>query len=160
MSSDDSTKLALEHSRQLFIYHAGQRIQSLNFYFVAIAVFLTGFGFLATANLGSGERAIFGTMLALAGFWLTQFIQGLDKRNECLVHCDEDLLKYAEAIMANPAPPACPVPEWEVTKRAGEDNKAKHYTKMVPYIFALYKALSVIGGIYFACPWIVAALRR
>ena len=153
----DATKLALEHSRELFIYHAGQRIQSLNFYFVAITVFLTGFGFLATSDLGSGERAIFGIVLALAGCCLTHLIQGLDERNEQLVRYDEKLLEYAEAEMAKSSEPA--VLDWEVTKRAGEyKDGVKHYRKIVPSIFALYKALSLIGGIYFVCVWIIAWL--
>src|ERR1044071_7173736 len=60
MNVDESTKLALEHARSLFIYHAGQRIESLNRYFVTITVFLTGFGVLANSKLELGDRALFG----------------------------------------------------------------------------------------------------
>lgn len=155
MNSDELTKLALEHSRELFIYHAGQRIQSLNFYFVAITVFLTGFGFLATSALGPGDRALFGIVLAFAGFYITHLFQELDKRNEQLVHSDESLLKYAEETLANMSTP--PLSEWKVAACA-EKFRGRHYTKIVPSIFGLYKFLSFVGGIYSVWPWTSAAL--
>ena len=40
MTQDEQVKLALEHARSMFTYHAGQRMSSLNFYLVAIAAFL------------------------------------------------------------------------------------------------------------------------
>jgi hypothetical protein len=157
MDSDESTKLALEHARSLFIYHAGQRIQSLNFYFVAITLFLTGFGFLASSNLGPTDRAFVGIVLAFAGFFITHLFQELDKRNEQLVHCDESLLKYAEGTLANMSDPV--LSEWKITECAEKPEKGvRRYAKIVPHIFRLYKAVSIIGGIYFALPWAKAAL--
>lgn len=156
MNSDESTKLALEHSRTLFIYHAGQRIQSLNFYFVAITVFLTGFGVLAISKVDPADRALFGTVLAAAGFYLTHLFQRLDKRNEQLVHCDESLLKYAEDALAKTSDP--PLSEWKAAERAEELKPGvQHYTKIVPNIFGLYKFLSIIAGIYSVLPWIKSA---
>jgi hypothetical protein len=153
MNADDSTKLALEHARSLFIYHAGQRIQSLNFYFVAITLFLTGFGFVASSNLGPAGRAFVGIVLALAGFRITQLFQALDKRNEELVHCDESLLKDAEAALTKVSDPV--VSAWEVTALSEKPEKgAKRYAKIVPSIFHLYMTVSILGGIYFACPWV------
>lgn len=157
MDSEQLTKLALQHSRELFIYHAGQRIQSLNFYFVNITVFLTGFGFLAISNMGPPDRALFGIVLAVAGFYITHLFQELDKRNEQLVHCDEALLKHAEETLAKMSNP--PVPEWKVLACADESKQGiRHYEKIVPSIFGLYKALNFIGGIYSVWPWTKAAL--
>jgi hypothetical protein len=157
MNADDSTKLALEHARSLFIYHAGQRIESLNRYFVTITVFLTGFGVLATSKLELGDRALFGLVLACGGFFITHLFKGLDKRNHQLVQCDESLLVYAEEKMAKLSNPL--VPAWEVTKAAAKHREGvPHYTTIVPSIFRLYMAVSILGGIYFAWPWVQAAL--
>lgn len=159
MDSNELTKLklALEHSRGLFIYHAGQRIQSLNFYFVAITVFLTGFGFLATSKLEPGNRALIGLVLAIAGFCLSHFIQALDKRNEQLVHCDEFLLKCVEERLATTSEP--PIPEWKVIACSEKPKQGvRHYAEIVPKIFRLYKGLSIFAGVYFTWPWIRAAL--
>jgi hypothetical protein len=157
MDADNSIKVALEHARSLFIYHAGQRIQSLNFYFVAITLFLPGFGFLASSNLGPADRAFIGIVLAFAGFFVTHLFQKLDKRNEELVHCDEFLLRDAEKAASTVSDPV--VSAWEVTARSEHPEKgALRYAKIVPSIFRLYKAISILGGIYFAWPWVQAAL--
>jgi hypothetical protein len=156
MDPDESTKLALEHSRELFIYHAGQRIQSLNFYFVAITVFLTGFGALAISEVDPVDRALFGIVLASAGFYLTLLFQRLDKRNEQLVHCDEFLLEKAEKKLADLEPALI---EWKVTESAKKlSNKVRHYTEIVPSIFGLYQILSIIAGMYSVWPWAKTAL--
>lgn len=150
MSPDDSIELAIQHARELFIYHAGQRIQSLNFYFVAIAVFLTGFGFVATAKMTDGVRALFGIVLAIAGIYITKLFQDLDKRNEQLVHCDEKLLKAAEQKMVGTV-----IPEWNITEcYEQQKDGVPHYVTVVPNIFKLYIGLSAVGGIYSVVPWI------
>lgn len=156
MDADDSTKFALEHARSLFIYHAGQRIESLNRYFVTITVFLTGFGFLATSKLDPGNRALFGLALAVGGLFITHRFKRLDDRNHKLVQHDESLLIYAEAAMANLSDP--PVTKWEVTKAAGEDSEVPHYATIVPSIFYFYMVVSILAGIYFAWPWVHAML--
>jgi hypothetical protein len=153
MDPTESTKLALQHARELFIYHAGQRIQSLNFYFVAIAVFLSGFGFLASSKMELEERAFFGIVLACGGFYVTRLFQQLDERNHQLVQCDECLLKKAEERLAV----SDQLPEWKVTERA-EKQPGRHYLKIVPNIFGLYQTLSIVGGIYSIWPWTKAVL--
>lgn len=157
MNVDESTKLALEHARSLFIYHAGQRIESLNRYFVTITVFLTGFGFLATSKLEPGDRALFGLILACGGLVITHFFKGLDRRNAQLVDCNEALLEHAEEALANSSNP--PVREWEITKQAGQHSDGVlHYAKILPNIFRFYQAVSILGGIYFAYLWVKAAV--
>lgn len=156
MNPENSTTLALQHARELFIYHAGQRIQSLNFYFVAITVFLTGFGFLATSKMEPEDRAFVGIVLAFGGFCITRLCQRLDKRNEQLVHCDEALLQKVEARMATED---SELQEWKVTDCGREEDPAiPHYSIIAPRLFDLYKALSIIGGIYSVWPWTKAVL--
>jgi hypothetical protein len=152
-NDDGELKLALEHARALFVYHAGQRIQSLNYYFVAIAVFLSGFGFLANSSLSNGKRALVGLVLSIAGIFLTVCFQGLDQRNDQLVERDESLLKWAEKEMADKL--NCPA--WKITEAAGDPAISKparyRYKKIVPRIFGLYMALIAAGGIYAIWPW-------
>jgi hypothetical protein len=151
MSTDDSLKLALEHSRGMFIYHAGQRIASLNYYFVAIAVVLTGFGHVATSSMSIDDRALFGLFLSIAGVVLTLCFKYLDRRNEQLVHCDEELVKWAEQKLVDLTG------FLGATITTASDNltpKGVRYSRIVPIIFCLYITLSVAGGIYSIWPWV------
>jgi hypothetical protein len=150
VSEEEFLKLALEHSRPLFIYHATQRITSLNYYFVAIAVFLSGFGFVAASTLEPEERALVGLVLSISGIILTSCFMGLDRRNIQLVGCNEKLLTYAEDKMATLS--GCK--EWNIMACADKAEPRKdRYGKIVPRIFKLYLFLSIVGGIFAAWPW-------
>jgi|SRR5579862_277135 len=150
MSDEDAIKLALEHSRALFVYHAGQRILSLNYYFVAIAVFLSGFGFLAASSLTTNSRALIGLALAIAGIFLTHCFRSLDRRNEQLVDCNKKLLRHVEGEMAKRV--GCD--EWNITASA-DDAPHLHwrYRFIVPRIFYLYMLLSGVGGLFSILLW-------
>jgi len=157
VSKEDSIKLALEHSRALFVYHAGQRILSLNYYFVAIAVFLSGFGFLAASSLTTNSRAVIGLVLSTAGIFLTSCFKGLDRRNVQLVDCNKQLLKYVEGEMAILV--SCD--EWNITVSA-DDAQPRHwrYGFIVPRIFTMYMLLSGAGGLFAIWPWATQQLCR
>jgi hypothetical protein len=150
MSADESLKLALEHSRGMFIYHAGQRIASLNYYFLAIAVFLSGFGYVVTTSMSIEDRALLGLCLSIAGVVLTLCFIFLDKRNEQLVHCDEKLVKWAEQKLAD----LVDFPGAAITAASDKSTpKSVRYSRIVPIIFLLYISLSIAGGIYSTWPW-------
>lgn len=147
----ESIKLALEHSRGLFIYHADQRIKSLNFYFIAISIFLTGFGLILRTKLSDNSMAFVGFFLSLFGVLLTMQFHSLDKRNQQLVKYAEDLLKVVEEKMAKL--PNARFSEWEVTKRADDvEDSVEHFSSIVPSIFAVYIAFSIVCGIYSIWP--------
>jgi hypothetical protein len=150
MSSDDSLKLALEHSRGMFIYHAGQRIASLNYYFVAIAVVLAGFGHVATSSMSIEDRSLFGLFLSIAGVVLTFCFKFLDKRNEQLVHCDEELVKWAEQKLAD----LTGFERGKITSASDAFTPKVRYSQIVPFIFWTYITLSVAGGIYSIWSWV------
>jgi hypothetical protein len=151
MSADESLKLALEHSRGMFIYHAGQRIASLNYYFVAIAVVLSGFGYLVTSRMSIDERALFGLCLSVAGVVLTLCFKYLDKRNEQLVHCDEKLVMWAEQKLAD----LTDFEDAAITAASGRVSpKWIRYSHILPIIYGLYISLNIVGGIYSIWPWI------
>lgn len=147
---EEDLKWALEHARALFVYHAGQRTQSLNFYLVAIAAFLSGFGLLANSSLLEGQRAVVGATLSISGIFLTLCFYGLDQRNHQLVECDESLLRWAERRMADKL--GCPA--WQITDATDNSKPGRYrYQRIIPMIFILYIALNVMGGIYSIWPW-------
>jgi hypothetical protein len=156
MTEDEQVKLALEHARAMFTYHAGQRMSSLNFYLVAVAAFLTGFGFVsASSTLSDGQRALSGLVLSAAGIFLTHCLRALDRRNVQLVDSDEKLLISAEKAMAE----ASKRPEWNTT--TASDNalpRDVRYGVVVPKIFNLYIFLSVVSGLYAVWPFAASLL--
>lgn len=151
MLTDDTLKYALEHSRELFILHSGQRTASLNYYFLAIAVLLSGFGVVAnSSSLSTASRALIGALLSIAGLVLTNCFRGLDKRNAQLIACDEKLLTCAEAQMAALAGRH----EWNITTSTDDiEPRNVRYEIIVPRIFFLYTGLSTTLGIYAIWPW-------
>lgn len=155
-TDDERLKWALEHARGLFIYHAGQRIASVNYYFLAIAVVITGFAHIATSSdITPGDRALLGIGLAVAGAFLTHFFKTLDLRNMDLVDCDSELLMKVEGLMKDDG-----IHEWTVTRAAKDKGPAsRHYRVVVPKIFGLYLWTSILGGCYSAWPWLVEMYR-
>ncbi|MFI2810941.1 hypothetical protein [Microbulbifer zhoushanensis] len=154
MNTDRNTELALLHSRELFIYNAGQRIQSLNFYLVAIAIFLTGFAFLANSELHPLPRAVVGLVIAFAGARLTHIFQELDKRNEQIVQCSEELLIAAEEEISKTSETL--KAHWNITSRLDNHKRGVfHHTEIVPQLFKLYYLLFCAGGIYSVFPFIL-----
>jgi hypothetical protein len=144
VNQEDPLKLALDHSRALFIYHANQRITSLNYYFVAIAIFISGFGFVSASSLKPVDRAMVGLVLSISGVFLTRCFMRLDLRNIQLVDCNEKLLKYAEEQMANLT--GCE--DWRITAHSDIAESRQHrYGTIVPHIFYLYIFLNIVGGI-------------
>jgi hypothetical protein len=155
--SQEYLKLALEHSRALFIYSAGQRMLSLNYYFVAIAVFLSGFCVITTSSLTTGSRALSGSVLSTAGIILTICFWGLDHRNEMLVECSKTLLKFAEGEMANLVGRV----EWNTAAFADNALSLRPgYRTIVPIIFLLYIILSAAELLFSIWPWATQLLCR
>lgn len=99
----DDLKLALEHGRDIFKYHAGQRHASLRFYFAVLAAIVGALVTFATAeakNVPGGLRTALILIVSVAGIVMTHMFRRLDKRNEELVHCDELLLMTVEKKLA------------------------------------------------------------
>lgn len=93
----------LDHARNMFIYHATQRHNSIRFFFVAVAIFLTGFFVLLTNDsecLSPATRNLLATIQSIAAFVITVCFWRLDERNVALVHSDERLLRFCEQELA------------------------------------------------------------
>ena len=84
----------------MFIYHAGQRHGSLNFYFGVLAAFVAGFVALFTADklwaLSQPVAPVIATVLGFAAILITILFGLLDMRNADLVKCDEKLVARIE----------------------------------------------------------------
>lgn len=94
----ETLSVALQHARDLFIYHANQRLQSIRFFFIAFGVFAAGF----TTLLSGVEiySSVFGAVFALAAYRIADTFRRLDQRNAELVHHDEEALLNLEGKMA------------------------------------------------------------
>ena len=80
----------LEHPRSLFIYHAGQRFSTINYFFVAFAIFAAAFVSTFTKDFQDASQLhLLRFGLAIMALLITVIFWMLDKRNQELVHVDE-----------------------------------------------------------------------
>jgi hypothetical protein len=97
----------LEHPRALFIYHAGQRFSTINYFFVAFAIFAAAFVTTFTEKLTlTDPTQIYLLRLALAA--MASFVTGifwmLDRRNAELVLVDEFAQNTIEELIKDKHP--------------------------------------------------------
>ncbi|MEO1494697.1 MAG: hypothetical protein AAFV19_21330 [Pseudomonadota bacterium] len=92
----------LDHSRSMFIYHAGQRLNSTRYFFaiygVIIGAYISVFketGINETKPYALAGIAVFGFVIALVYFLL-------DLRNAELVHVDENAMHFVERQILAP----------------------------------------------------------
>ncbi len=137
--SVEAKKLQLEHGREMFLYHAGQRNTSIRYYLLAIAILsvaVTGLFSVAdltpitlTLTLFVGLTA---TIISLS-FW------GLDHRNQAIVDGDEKLLNRLERELAN----ECLTAELKTIEHSDLEHQGwlVSYGQIMPLIF-IFSALS------------------
>src|SRR5215813_10655336 len=95
VDQSELAKQAREHAWNWFVIHAGQRMQTFNFFLVA-----TAFLFAAYATLLEKHRgAALG--VCLVGAWLALWFNRLDSRTRQLVKAGERALASSEARLAN-----------------------------------------------------------
>jgi hypothetical protein len=92
---DEIAKQAREHAWNWFALHATQRMQALNFFFVATAFLLAAYGSLLEKH--PSAAAIIGAV----GAWLTFCFNRLDVRNRQLVEAGEKALKVSQEHLAD-----------------------------------------------------------
>jgi hypothetical protein len=92
---DEIAKQAREHAWNWFALHATQRMQALNFFFVATAFLLAAYGSLLEKH--PSAAAIIGAV----GAWLTFCFNRLDVRNRQLVEDGEKALKVSQEHLAD-----------------------------------------------------------
>jgi hypothetical protein len=94
---DDHDQQARDHAWDWFALHAGQRMDSLNFFLVATAFLVAGYADLLEKN----PLAAVG--VAAIGAWIAVWFSRLDRRTRQLVEAGEKALKVSQARLAEQA---------------------------------------------------------
>ncbi|MBI4635825.1 MAG: hypothetical protein HY727_05695 [Candidatus Rokubacteria bacterium] len=92
---DNSSRDALGHAWDWFAMHAGQRMQSFNFFLVATAFLVAGY-----ATVLKDHRGV-AAAIALLGAWLSVWFNRLEKRTKQLVKAGEAALEPSQQRLAN-----------------------------------------------------------
>jgi hypothetical protein len=138
----DDLRSILEHVRGQFQYHAGQRLNTIRYFFVTYAVFAAAY--IGTfAGRGSevppSVRGVL-SIMALAvtfGFW------ALDLRNQQMVHIDERGLKEIEQLVSK----RYGYKHFNMTKRWEENWSLIRYRYIVPFLFFIIVAITSVAAI-------------
>jgi hypothetical protein len=96
-AQDDFDSQARGHAWDWFALHAGQRMDSLNFFLVATAFLVAGYADLLEKN----PLAAVG--VAVIGAWIAFWFSRLDRRTRQLVEAGENALKVAQGRLAERA---------------------------------------------------------
>lgn len=126
---------ALNHARDLFVYHATQRHQSLRFYILALAAIIAGFGGLISASFGI-ERQISLFVLAVVFLFVNGIFSRLDKRNAELVQNNERSLIELEQLKSKQSG----LKSFNMTAR-GDEPTEQTYSKLMPRFFGFFRFL-------------------
>lgn len=135
-----SDAAALEHARSLFIYHAGQRLTTIRYFFVAYAIFIAAY---ANAYFGAASRAAAGgpdlhwplsVIGALAAFVVLVF-WALDVRNSEIVGIDERALTEVEGRLSD----ELQLSQINITRACDCPKRAFfQYRNIVPLMYAAF----------------------
>lgn len=139
----DQLKDALEHARAMFVYHAGQRLTSLRYFFATLAVLFASIVAMIARNLDGldDKAAILACFASVVVIMMTGFFWALDYRNQKLVECDEDLLNEVEREYG-----ALAKLNHFCTVKASDNKGSRHirYGKLLPLMFLLIIVLMLI----------------
>ena len=91
----DLNRVALDHAWDWFALHARQRMQCVNFFFVAVAFLATAYGTALTKDLH--ELA---TGICVLGVLISYWFHRLDQRTRDLVDAGRDALKPLQQRLA------------------------------------------------------------
>jgi hypothetical protein len=150
----------LEHPRSLFEYHAGQRFTTIRYFFAVFAVFAAAYvTSFSDGKLNDATAALWiRLVLAVMAFVVTAIFFALDKRNEYLVHVDEDGQKQIEGLIRHRYPELDKfslVENWDPIsqKRKISDceymkKKMVQYKYVMPRMYRFFLVISVCAGIF------------
>jgi lysylphosphatidylglycerol synthetase-like protein (DUF2156 family) len=136
-------ELALGHYTSLFIYHAGQRMGTLNFFLTAASISAGAYGFL----IFRGESHFHGTAALLAGVtWVLALAFGrLDRRNAQLVTLDEEPLVAIQAAFTARFGGT----SWNAFERSSKEaHRMMTFGQLMPSIYLMVALLSLGGAFY------------
>jgi hypothetical protein len=144
MISADQNEIAkqgLEHAWNWFALHAGQRMQTFNFFLVATAFLIAGYASL----LEKYHWAAFG--VALLGSWLALWFYRLDTRSRQLVKAGERALAILQAQLSATAG----IAELKIVERVERPEPGtSSYRRVIKVIQWTIFAVFVLGAAYAA----------
>jgi hypothetical protein len=145
-------KAILEHVRGQFQYHAGQRLNTIRYYFVAYAIFVAAYvGTISGSTQGVPIYVRF--VLALTALIVTLAFWGLERRNVQLVETDEKALKEIERLVAD----KYSFEHFEMTERQERPHQRMlKYGFIVPFLFLVFTLISGAAVIRDLCLWMGA----
>jgi hypothetical protein len=134
----------LEHPRSLFEYHAGQRLNTIQYFFVAYAIFVAAYVSTLTANKQPVDPLVQLALSTLALIVSMAFF-ALDLRNQRLVHVDEFALKELEKKIRI---------QYELEKfeiaEGWEEPKCwpPHFSVILPFLYVVIVLFSALATAY------------
>ncbi len=137
---------ALDHAWDWFALHAGQRMQCVNFFLVAVAFLIAGF----VAAL-TGKHYHLAVAVGLFGAWISWWFHRLELRTKELVKAGEAAMRHSQQRLAEEAR----IEELEILKRIdipgkrwtsyGDVLRMLHWTTLGAFLLASGYALHSAG---------------
>jgi hypothetical protein len=127
-------KTQLEHARALFIYHAGQRLTAIYYFFVAYTVAGTAY----VGLLGKDVPYYIRLLLGIYALVVTVMFWGLDMRNAQLVRIDEKAMAEIEKKMATG------LSQFELVKTWDKEGGIFQYKYILKIVFLFFATLSLL----------------
>lgn len=125
LDPDELAEQARDYAWEWFALHAGQRMQTFNFFLVAMAFILAAYGTLLD------RHRIAAAGVALVGAWLAVWFNRLDRRTRQLIKASEVALTSTEQRLAT----ATGVPELAlVSKVEAPDDGTSSYRSVIAVI--------------------------
>jgi hypothetical protein len=144
----EQLQIGLEHGREMFVYHAGQRTTSIRFFFTALAIFAAAWVGVLTTNspITSKYRGACGLILGVGAMIITFCFWRLDKRNAQLVDSNEALIKAVERELAV----LTGIPQFEtiVYTDTAQPERLTRYRTILRILFVVFLLLSLLGSLF------------
>jgi len=145
----------LSHLRSLFEYHAGQRLNSIRYFFVAYSLFATAY-FTAQGIEDKTSADFIGIVtLCLVAAIVSGCFWALDRRNSELVEIDELALLELEshaAVNHDSRIESDNLRAFQITERSDMGLKSKNklnfrYKGLLSFIFSVFIAVAILGAV-------------
>lgn len=125
MDPDPIGKVALDHAWSWFNLHAGQRMQTFNFFLVSTAFLIAAYAALLE------KLPLAALTVALVGAWIAFWFTRLDNRTRQLINAGEDVLKACQENIAK----TTNIPALEILKRVENPTRgASSYRAIIAVI--------------------------
>ena len=131
----------LEHAWNWFSLHATHRMQSVNFFLVAVAFLSAGF----VAALGIPNDLIAAAVAAM-GFFVSIFFNRLELRIKELIHAGEDAMRPFQAHLAQ----TTGIPAIRILERVETSKNVLTKYSIVISLIHWFSAIAFLSGVVYA----------